>query len=201
MQKVSSSRLAPVWPSHVIRNGQKICQSLAEVLKAWDPRSYHRLVGARSTTVRPAGAAFSHTACLSCPLPVWSCRLLSFQSLPSAPPTVLACTVSSLTSQSATCSGTAGTAKPVAISAPLDWRMTARRASACGQTRCQNARLKVGIATRKCHRSLRWRGYSYWWIKFSGTAADFWKPRRAFIITADTNLPGMFISECDYDIQ
>jgi hypothetical protein len=80
--------------------------------------------------------------------------LLRFQSLPSAPRTVPACTESSLTRQSAMCSGTAGTVRPAAISAPLDWRMTARRVSACGLTRCQNARLKVGIATGKCCRSL-----------------------------------------------
>ena len=156
-----------------------------------------------------SGAAFSHTTCLAWLLPVWSCRLLFFQSLPSPPPTVPACTVSSLTKQSAMCSGTAGTAKPVAISAPLDWRMTARRASACGQTRCQNARLKVGIATRKCHRSLGRRGHSYWWIQFSGTAVPLVEgmppPRNLVVLSSsrptDTNLPGMFILECDYDIQ
>jgi len=155
------------------------------------------------------GTAFSHITCLAWLLPVWSCRLVSFQSLPSAPPTVLACTVSSLTRQSAMCSGTAGMAKPVAISAPLDWLMTARRASACGQTRCQNARLKVGIATRKFHRSLGWRGHSYWCIKFSGTAVPLveWLPtfRNLVVLSSsrptDTNLPGMFILECDYDIQ
>jgi len=48
MQKVSWSRLPPVWPSDVIRNGQK-CQSLAKVLKAGDPRSYH-LARARTHT-------------------------------------------------------------------------------------------------------------------------------------------------------
>ena len=218
MQKVPSSRLPPVWPSDVVRDGQKMCQSLAKVLKVWKPRSYHWLVHPRThaNTCRPgvlliagrsndivpdsgslvmygyAAPASARRYVLSHYLPVWSCRLLSFQSLPSAPPTVPACTVSSPTSQSAMCSGTAGTAKPVAISAPLGWRMTARRASACGQTRCQNARLKVGIATIKCYRSLGWRGRHYWCINFSGTAVPLveWLPtfRNLVVLSTDCQL-------------
>lgn len=87
--------------------------------------------------------SFAHAPCL-----------LPFQSLPSALRTVLAFTVSSLTSQSATCFGTAGTAKPVAISAPRDWRTTGTRVSACGPTRCRNARSKVGTSAEKCYWSL-----------------------------------------------
>jgi hypothetical protein len=70
---------------------------------------------------------------LTCPL----------QSHRSPPLTASACTASSPTRANATSSGTVGTVKPPGTSVPPDWPTTARRASACGPIKSQNARTKV----------------------------------------------------------